>query len=119
MANSSDEALAGMAKQGRTPMGKDGVKFTDVSSKGTGRAKLVKKGGAQAGDPTGMGTKANKANVARSTNGEREGAAYKIAARIYKPNDPAAGLTQANGRVISTATNRDRGNFDGGNSASY
>lgn len=119
MANSSDEALAGMAKQGRTPMGKDGVKFTDVSSKGTGRAKLVKKGGAQAGDPTGMGTKANKANVAQAPGGERKGAAYTIAARIYKPNDPAAGLTQANGRVISTPAKRDRGNFDGGASASY
>jgi hypothetical protein len=114
-----DAALAGSANQGRKPMGKDGVSFSATSATGTGKAKLVKKGGAQAGDPTGAGSKANRSNVAQTPGGERLGAAYSIKARYTKATDPAAGLTQANGRVIASATKRDRTNFDGGMGASY
>ena len=112
----ADAALAAMATQGRTPMGKDGVKFS--ASSGTGRAKLVPKQGAQAADPTGGG-KADRANILQTPAMERKGAAYTIKAGIHKPTDPAAGMTQANGRIITSATNRDRGNFDSGAGASY
>jgi len=111
-----DAALAGSANQGRKPMGKDGIAFTATSATGTGKATLVPKKGAQAGDPTGAGSKANRSNVSR---GERTGAAYSITARYTKATDPAAGMTQANGKIIATATKRDRTNFDGGMGASY
>ena len=117
MADATSEALAGMAKQGRTPMGKDGTKFTVASPKA---GKLMpKKGNAKAGDPSAYGTKANRKNALPSQ-AERNGAAYKpMTARYTKMTDPAAGQTQANGIVITTAVKRDRVNFDGGSSASY
>lgn len=115
-----DAALAGSANQGRKPMGKEGIAFTATSATGTGKATLVsKKGNAKAGDPTGAGSKANRSNVAQTPGGERTGAAYSIKASYTKMTDPAAGMTQANGKIIATATKRDRTNFDGGMGASY
>jgi hypothetical protein len=114
-----DAALAGSANQGRKPMGKDGIAFTATSATGTGKATLVPKKGAQAGDPTGAGSKANRSNVSQTPGGERTGAAYSIKARYTKATDPAAGMTQANGKIVATATKRDRTNFDGGMGASY
>jgi hypothetical protein len=115
---SPDEALAGMAKQGRKPMMKDGIKFTAPSASPEAGT-LVKKKGAQAGDPYAqpMGTRSN----VPATGQDRAGAAYSIkgAPRYTKMTDPAAGATQANGRIISTAAKRDRSNFDSGNSTSY
>lgn len=116
MADATSEALAGMAKQGRTPMGREGTKFsTDTPKAG----KLVKKQGAQAGDPSAYGTKANRKNTLPSA-AERNGAAYTpTTARYTKQVDPAAGQTQRNGVIIRTATKRTQINFDGGTSASY
>ena len=52
MADVTSEALAAMAKQGRTPMGKDGIKF---STQGPKAGKLVPKtGNAKAGDSSGQ-----------------------------------------------------------------
>lgn len=114
---SPDEALAGMAKVGapRKPMGKDALKFTNASATGTGKTTLVPKKNTAAGDPTAAGTKASRSAGMAS---ETTGAAYKIAAHIYKPNDPAAGSVQANGRIISNKKG-DRSNYESGNSASY
>lgn len=116
MADATSEALAGMAKQGRKPMNKDGIKFSAATPKA---GKLVPKtGNAKAGDPSAYGTKANRKNVPASSN-ERNGAAYSIKASYMKTTDPAAGQTQANGIIIQTAVNRDRSNFDSGAGASY
>lgn len=116
MADATSEALAGMAKQGRTPMNREGTKFS-VSAPKAG--KLVKKKGAQSGDPSAYGTKANRKNEMPSA-AARNGAAYKpLTARYTKMVDPAAGATQANGVVVRTAVNRTRVNFDGGTTASY
>jgi hypothetical protein len=117
MADVTSEALAAMAKQGRTPMGKDGIKF---STQGPKAGKLVPKtGNAKAGDPTGAGTKVNRQN-AMPTQAERNGAAYRpMTARYTKQTDPSAGFTQANGNIIKTAVYRSRPNFDGGSSSSY
>jgi hypothetical protein len=117
MADVTSEALAGMAKQGRTPMGKDGIKF---STQGPKAGKLVPKtGNAKAGDPTGAGTKVNRQN-AMPTQAERNGAAYRpMTVRYTKQTDPSAGFTQANGNIIKTAVYRSRPNFDGGSSSSY
>lgn len=118
---SPDEALAGMAKTGspRTPMGREGAKFTATSAAGTGKATLVPKKNSKSADPANPGSKANRQNVPQTPAMERKGAAYTIKGVIHKPTDPAAGMTQANGRIVSAATNRDRSNFDGGAGASY
>ena len=109
-----DAALAGMAKTGapRKPMGKDALSFTSPSAK-PASGKLVTRGGAQAADPAvqGQGTRANVPYA-----GERQGAAHSIAVNIVKQNDPAAGLTQANGKTIPATTKR---NFGGGVDSSY
>ncbi len=115
---SPDEALAGMAKQGREPMNKEGVKFSSPSASPKAGT-LVKKKGAQAGDPYGS-KGAPRANVsAPAPAKDRAGAAYSIRARYTKMTDPAAGQTQANGKIISTAAKRDRKNFDSGAGSSY
>jgi hypothetical protein len=115
---SPDEALAGMAKQGRQPMMKEGIKFSSPSAS-PDAGTLVKKKGAQAGDPYGS-KGAPRSNVPAAVPAQdRNGAAYSIKAKYTKMTDPAAGMTQANGRIIATATKRDRTNFDSGAGASY
>ena len=118
-----DEALAGMAKVGapRVPMGKEGAKFTTPSAKPSAGT-LVKKKNTAAGDPTASGTKANRKNApySPSTAGtERKGAAYSIKASYMKSNDPAAGLTQANGRIVNPAVVRSKDSWSEGISTSY
>lgn len=110
--SSPEEALAGMAKQGRTPMGKSGAAFTSPSASPKA-GKLVKKGGAQAADPYAqpMGT---RTNVPAS-----HGASYSIRAKYMKQTSPEAGMTQANGRRFSSVINRTSPNFEEGNSTSY
>jgi hypothetical protein len=115
---SPDEALAGMAKQGRKPMMKDGIKFTSPSA-APKAGTLIKKKNTAAGDPYAQ-PKPSRPNVpAASPAQDRNGAAYSIKARYTKLTDPAAGTTQANGRIIKTVMKRDRTNFDSGAGTSY
>lgn len=107
-----DEALAGMAKQGRTPMGKSGVAFTSPSASPKA-GKLVKKGGAQAADPYAQPVGTRK-NVPAS-----HGASYGIRAKYMRQTSPEAGLTQANGRSFKSVINRTSPNFEEGNRTSY
>lgn len=109
-----DAALAGMAAQGRTPMGKEGIKFSSPSAKPVAGT-LVPKKNTAAGDPAMTGTGISS-NVPYS---ERNGASYRTTARYMKPTDPAAGLTQANGRVISPAIRRQSDSFGEGVGTSY
>lgn len=118
MADETSEALAGMAKQGRKPMNREGLKFSSPSASPKAGKLVSKKGNAKAGDPSGYGTKANRSNVPASS-ADRNGAAYSIKASYMKTTDPAAGQTQANGIIIKTSVNRDRSNFDDGAGASY
>jgi hypothetical protein len=118
MSNPTDEALAGMSGNGRTPMGKDGLSFTSPSANPASGTQVPKKNVA-AGDPTGAGTKANRVNEAGAPGGERKGAAYSIKATYMKQTDPAAGLTQANGRIVSPAVIRSTASFAEGNGTSY
>lgn len=118
MSNPTDEALAGMSKTGRAPMGKEGVKFSSPSAS-PASGTLVPKKNVAAGDPTGAGTKANRVNEAGAPGGERKGAAYSIKATYMKQTDPAAGLTQANGRIVSPAIVRSVDSFAEGNGTSY
>jgi hypothetical protein len=99
-------------------MNKEGIAFSAPSAKPAAGTLVPNKGNAKAGDPTAMGTKANRQNVPASS-ADRNGAAYSIKASYMKMTDPAAGQTQANGKVVKTAVNRDRFNFDSGAGASY
>ena len=110
---SPEEALAGMAAQGRTPMNKDGVKFSaGVPKKGT----LVKKGNTAAGDPYAQPVGIRK-NVPAGR--DRNGAAYGIKTSYLKATSPEAGMTQANGRKFKSAINRTNPNFSDGVATSY
>lgn len=110
--SSPDEALAGMAKAGRTPMGKSGTAFTSPSASPKA-GKLVKKGGAQAADPYAQPV-GKRSNVPAS-----HGASYGIRSRYTKQTSPEAGATQANGRVFKSVINRTTPNFEEGNRTSY
>ena len=110
-----DTALAGMAKVGapRKPMGKEGTAFTAPSAK-PASGKLMPRGNKQAADPSvqKVGVRQNRPISAA----ERQGASHTIVTNIVKQNDPAASLTQANGRIIPAVTKR---NFGGGMQSSY
>ena len=116
MADTTSEALAGMAKVGapRSPMGREGTKFSSPSAKpASGKARP--RGNAAAGDPAmqGQGTRKNVPV-------ERSGAKHTVVTNIVKQNDPAAGLTQANGRILSAATKRgESSSFNEGIGTSY
>lgn len=77
---------------------------------GPEKGTLVKKKGAQAGDPYAQ-AKPSRKNV--MSDGGRNGAAYGIRAKIPAYSSPEAGATQGNGRLISAAVNRSRPNFQG------
>jgi hypothetical protein len=67
----------------------------NASAEGTAPAKLVKKKGAQAGDPYAqpVGKRSNKKATSKASYG-----GIKTSMPTYV--DPAAGLTQANGRIV-------------------
>ena len=88
-----------------------GLKFTSPSaspSKGT----LVKKKGAQAGDPTKM-AKPARSNV-KHAGAKGAGARYGVGVKFQASVAPEAGATQSNGRVFSPAIMRQRPNFQSG-----
>ena len=100
-------------------MGKEGVKFSSPSANPQAGT-LVPKKNTAAGDPYAAGTKVNRVNEAGAPGGERKGAAYSIKGFSYtKQTDPAAGLTQANGRIVSPAVVRSTDSFGQGSSTSY
>jgi hypothetical protein len=81
-----------------------------MPSKGT----LVKKGGAQAGDPYKQ-PKPARSNIMGKL--ARGGARYGIRVKFQKTVAPEAGATQAHGRMFAPAVRRQRPNFqDGGGS---
>ena len=111
---SPDEALAGMANSGRTPMGKSGAAFTSPSASPKA-GKLMKKTGNAKGatDPYAQPVGTRK-NVPAS-----HGASYGIRASYMRQTSPEAGATQANGRVFKSVVNRTVPNFEEGNRTSY
>lgn len=109
---SPDEALAGMAKVGkpRVPMGTSAAKDVKFpSANETGRAKKVKRQGAQAGDPA-VQNAPERPNVMV----ERMGPAFGVSVNIAAPKMHEAGQTQANGRVFKSAVYRSNQSFDEG-----
>lgn len=70
---------------------------------------LVKKKGAQAGDPTKMAKPSRTKTMV-----ERAGARYGIKVKFQHQTAPEAGETQGNGRITSGSINRSRPNFRSG-----
>lgn len=113
VANGYDEALSGAASK-RNIMNTEALKANVAAPKaGT----LVPKKNTAAGDPT-VQPKPDRKPVMTSAS-ERLGAAYGVSVNYTASTSPEAGATQANGRVFKSAINRDRSNFDSGNSTSY
>jgi hypothetical protein len=113
-----DAAVAAENTQGRASMGNEGTKFSSPSASPASGTKVPRKN-TQAGDPTASGTKANRANVQQTPAMEKMGAAHTIKGRYMKDTDPAAGLTQANGRIVSPSVIRSTQSFDQGIGTSY
>ena len=111
-------AVAAGNTQGRKTMGDEGRKFTSPSASPQAGTLIPKKNTA-AGDPTGAGTKSNRVNEMRAPGAERKGAAYSVKATYMKQTDPSAGMTQANGRVVSPAVTRQRDSWAQGIETSY
>lgn len=95
-------------------MGTDAYKAVPASATGTGRATLVKKANAAAGDPYAQ-AKPSRSN----TMVERNGARYGVRVGINAPISHEAGATQANGRIIPSATKRTNDSFNAGVDTSY
>jgi hypothetical protein len=111
-----DAAVTAGNTQGRKTMGSEGRKFTSPSASPEAGTLIPKKNTA-AGDPYGAGTKVNRVN--ESYTGERKGAAYSIKATYMKQTAPEAGLTQANGRVVSPSVVRQKDSWTQGIETSY
>lgn len=108
-----EEALSGMAQVGspRVPMGNSAI--PSPSAVPPVRGTLVPKKGAQAGDPT--PPKANRQNVLAAP--EKAGAAYRVSVSVPPMIDPAAGATQANGKIVPSSVGRPESFGDGINGA--
>ncbi len=98
----------------RQYMGASPVAATNVTGN-TGKQPLGSANSAQGSDPAiSPHLHTAKPHVLAS---ETPGAAYAIKANISKPNDPTAGATQANSRIIRPAINRSAPNFADGRGA--
>ena len=109
-----DAALAAEYSQGRQPEGREETSFSSPSA-GPLMGTLEPRKNVQAGDPTAAGTRVARPNRLMSSV-ERNGAAHTIVTSILKANEPSAGATLANARIIPATTKR---NFSGGIGSSY
>lgn len=104
-------ASAEHANSARKYMGA-GMPVNNVSGspeKGT----LMPKKNTQAGDPSGMGSKQNRANV------ERKGAQFRITAKMPAPINIEAAPTMANAKIIPSVAGRQAPNFSDGMNSAY
>jgi hypothetical protein len=110
-----DTAVAAENTQGRQSEGREGTKFSSPSASPK-NGTLVGKKNVAAGDPaiTNPGIRANAPYA-----GERKGAAYSIKATYMKQTAPEAGMTQANGRIVSPAIVRQKDSWTQGMETSY
>jgi hypothetical protein len=97
----------------RQTMGKEGAKFSSPSASPKAGT-LVPKKSSKSVDPYAqpIGKKGMSAP-------DKDGAAHTIKATYMKQTDPAAGSTQANGRVMNPAIKRSVDSFGEGMSTSY
>jgi hypothetical protein len=97
----------------RQTMGKEGAKFSSPSASPKS-GKLMPKKNTAAGDPS-LEAKGKKGTVKP----DAHGAAHTIKATYQVSTEPAAGKTQANGRVMNPAIKRSTDSFGEGMSTSY
>ena len=83
--------------------------FKNASGEASSNTKPVKRGGAQAGDPTIEGKPSRS-----STKIKQAGARYGVRVSMPSYKAPEAGSVQGNGRIIPPAINRTRSNFSAG-----
>lgn len=83
-------------------------KVVNASGAPSASTKPVKKKGAQAGNPSIMDAKARTA--VKATSGARHG----IRVKFQKTEEPSAGATMANARLLPSATPRQSPNFAAG-----
>jgi len=84
------------------------MKVENASAAPSANTKLMKKKGAQAGDPTKM-AKPSRSHV-KATGGAR----YGVRVKFQKSEAPEAGSTLANGRILPSAIKRQSQNFGAG-----
>jgi hypothetical protein len=120
-----EEALAGMAAVGspRVPMGTSMVHDFVNTSGAPLRGELVERGNTQTGGavyedqtipPASPGMPAYRQQVPQ----ERLGAQYRVSAMVPAPIGIEASATQANGRIVTSAVQRER-NFGDAAGNSY
>ena len=112
--NDPKAALAGMAQVGnpRVPMG-DSAYAAPKTYGSSPNTTLRKKGGAQSADPTPpTGRRKGTQYPLPAGSGDRDGAAYRVSVRLPGPSLHEASATQANGRVIRPAVQRQYPNFN-------
>lgn len=111
-----DAAVAAGNTQGRSVMGDAGRLFTSPSASPVSGTQEPRHN-TQAGDPTASGTRVSRPNVSYA--GETKGAAYSIKSSYAPQTSPEAGMTQANGRIISPSVIRSKDSFSEGIGTSY
>lgn len=116
-------ALAGMARIGspREPMGDSAYEvYGGASYQPSPNTTLVQKQGDQGGDLSGpAGNRAYGAYPLPAGSGDRNGAVYRVGVSFPQATIPQAGMTQANGRMVRHAVQRNLPNFGDGIEASY
>jgi hypothetical protein len=110
-----DAAVAAENTQGRKSEGA-GVSFTSPSAKPE-KGTLVKHAPNQSADPAvqNPGVRANRPYAGQ----ERLGAKYGVKASYAPQTEPAAGLTQANGRIVNPSVIRQKDSWSEGMETSY
>jgi len=84
------------------------AKVRNASAEGTGNNKLVGKKHGKSGNPVTMSAPARSKTTATG------GARYGISVKLPSHQEPSAGATQGNGRIIPAAVNRSKPNFAAG-----
>ena len=104
-----------MRNQWALLMGNQATKFSAAMPK---KGTSVPRKNTAAGDPA-IEAKPSRGKTLTSGKGEGHGAAYQIKSSYAPQTEPAAGATQANGRIVPPVMQRQAPNFQGGMQSSY
>lgn len=100
----------------RKSAGLSAAEFKNVSGAGSPNTKTVKKKGSAKQGDAGLGSAGNRSQITA----DRLGPSFTVSAAMVTQVDPAAGSTQANGRIVPSACVRStRGSFDSERLADY
>ncbi len=105
---SMEEALAGMANNGRQPVGTANANVRNASAEVTGGTLKPRAVGKTTGDPTAPGTRKARTNVGY----DRNGAHFGIQAWVAPPISPEAAPTRGGGRLLPSTIHRSTPDFN-------